>query len=292
MRISIIGSGIVGSGLGKALSLKNDVIFYDLDKKVLQNLESNGYKVATSLDEAIKNSELSFVSVPTPTTDNKIDTSFIEAVSRECGQCLKNKDDYHVFIVKSTIIPTTTENIIIPLIENYSNKKHGRDFGVLFSPEFLTEISCTWTDDKNFERTPFTEEKIVIGEGENKKAGDIAEKIFQQLKAPIFRTDYKTAEFIKYASNCCLLSRISYWNEIFLIAQEMGIDAQYVAEIVSKDKRIGKYGSVLGKAAGGKCLEKDVLAFIDFAKKYYDPKILRSVAETNLKMAEEHGRRE
>jgi nucleotide sugar dehydrogenase len=292
MRISIIGSGIVGSGIGKSLSNNNEVIFYDLDEKVLRKLDSDGYKIASSLEEAIKNSELSFVSVPTPTNNNRIDTSFIESVSKECGQCLKDKKDYHVFIMKSTIIPMTMENIIIPLIEKYSGKKNGKDFGVLFSPEFLTEIAGTWTDDKSFERTPFTEEKIVIGEGEDKRAGDIVEKLLQQFDAPIFRTDYKTAEFIKYASNCCLLSRISYWNEIFLIAQKLGIDAQYVADIVSKDKRIGKYGSVLGKAAGGKCLEKDALAFLDFLKEHHDPKVLRSVVDTNLKMAKEHGRRE
>jgi UDPglucose 6-dehydrogenase len=292
LRISIIGSGMVGGSIGKALSSENQVIFNDLDNNVLKKFESEGFTISPNIEDAIKNSDVSFVSVPTPTSNNKIDTSFIEKAAKECGRSIKNKDGFHVFIVKSTIIPTTTEKIIIPLIEEHSGKKNGKGFGVLFNPEFLTEISCTWTDDKKFEKSPFSEEKIVIGEGKDKKAGDIAVELFKQFDAPIFRTDYKTAEFTKYASNCCLLSRLSYWNEIFLIAEELGIDAQYVANLVAMDKRIGKYGSILGKAAGGKCLEKDALAFLEFVKDYHEPLVLNSIVNTNIKMAERYGRRE
>jgi UDPglucose 6-dehydrogenase len=292
MKISIIGSGVVGGQIGKALISNNDVIFYDPDKKVVEKLKSNGYNATLDLKHALENSEISLIAVPTPNKDNKIDLSFIREVSKECGKQLKNKKGFHTFIFKSTIIPGTTENIIIPLIEEYSAKKNGKDFGVIFNPEFLTEISHTWTNDKEFEKSPFTEERIIIGEGLDKKAGDKAEQLFKQFNVPIFRTDYKTAEFIKYASNCCLLSKISYWNEIFLMCQKLGIDAQYVANIVAMDKRIGRYGSVLGKAAGGKCLEKDTLAFLDFIKNHHDSKLIQAAADINIEMAKRYGKRE
>jgi nucleotide sugar dehydrogenase len=292
MKISIIGSGTVGRNIGKALISNNDVIFYDPDKKIVENLKSNGYNATLDLKHALENSEISLIAVPTPNKDNKIDLSFIKEVSKDCGEQLKNKKGFHTFIFKSTIIPGTMENIIIPLIEEYSAKKNGKDFGVIFNPEFLTEISHTWTNDKEFEKTPFTEERIIIGEGLDKKAGDKIEQMFKQFNVPIFRTDYKTAEFIKYASNCCLLSKISYWNEIFLMCQKLGIDAQYVANIVAMDKRIGRYGSVLGKAAGGKCLEKDTLAFLDFIKNHHDSKLIQAAAGINIEMAKRYGKRE
>ncbi|MGB7533657.1 MAG: hypothetical protein WA977_11880 [Halobacteriota archaeon] len=97
---------------------------------------------------------------------------------------------------------------------------------------------------------------------------------------------------IKYASNCMLATKISYWNEIFLICKELGIDSQEVANIVGLDPRIGKYGTVHGKAFGGKCLPKDLKAFISFAEKYHKTKLLKAVDDINEEMKEKYGVRE
>ena len=97
---------------------------------------------------------------------------------------------------------------------------------------------------------------------------------------------------IKYASNCMLATKISYWNEIFLICKELGIDSRAVANIAGLDPRIGKYGTVHGKAFGGKCLPKDLKAFIAFARKYREPKLLKAVDEINEEMRERYGVRE
>jgi UDPglucose 6-dehydrogenase len=196
-----------------------------------------------------------------------------------------------VVSVKSTVLPGTTENVVIPILEKTSKKKVGVDFGVCVNPEFMTEIEHTWTDDRGYKKDFFTEDRIVIGEYD-KRSGDVLEKLYRPLNKPIFRVDLKTAEMVKYAANCMLATKISYWNEIFLICKELGINSHVVAEIASLDPRIGKYGTVHGKAFGGKCLPKDLKAFLKFVKRYRRPKILKAVDEINEEMKEKFGVRE
>jgi len=159
------------------------------------------------------------------------------------------------------------------------------------NPEFATEISHTWVNDEKYKRNFFTEDRIVIGEYD-KKSGDVLEELYKPLNKPIFRVSLATAEMTKYASNCMLTTKISYWNEIFLVCRELGINSQIVADIASIDPRIGKYGTIHGKAFGGKCFPKDLKAFISFASKYHKPKILEAVDETNEEMNKKYGMRE
>jgi len=153
-------------------------------------------------------------------------------------------------------------------------------------------IHKSWTDDPSLERGFFTEDRIVIGEFD-KKSGDILESLYKSLNIPIFRTDLKTAELIKYACNCCLASRISYWNEIFYIAQKLGIDSEFVAKVAAMDKRIGKYGSVHGMAFGGKCFPKDLRAIIAFSESLgHNPEFLKAVENINERIKKDKGVRE
>lgn len=284
VKISIIGSGVVGEVIGRGfMKLGYDVVFYDVMDKSLPNFTKD-------IDYAIRNSEISFICVPTPTTNEGIDLSYVKDATRSIGKALADKEDYHLVVVKSTVVPKTMEDVVIPFLEKYSSKKAG-EFGVCMSPEFLTEIESSWTEDKGYKRDFFTEDRIVIGEYD-KKSGDILEGLYEPLKKPIFRTDLKTAEMIKYASNCMLATKISYWNEISLICKEIGIDSQIVANVVSLDPRIGKYGTVHGKAFGGKCLPKDLKAFISFAEKYRKIKLLKAVDDINEEMKKRYGVRE
>jgi UDPglucose 6-dehydrogenase len=118
--------------------------------------------------------------------------------------------------------------------------------------------------------------------------------MFTHLNSPIIRTDYKTAEIIKYANNLRLATAISFSNEIFQICEELGIDGQKVAEIISLDKRIGKYGSVCGKAFGGKCFPKDLLAMIRFTESNtkHNPVFLKAIHHVNEAMKRKYGVRE
>jgi UDPglucose 6-dehydrogenase len=243
-KLSIIGAGYVGTAIGTGfIGLGYDVVFYDVVAKRLPNFTMD-------LHSAIENSDVSFVCVPTPTTTDGIDLSYIEEATKSIGKALANKDSYHLVVVKSTVAPTTVETVVIPLLEEYSGKRVG-EFGVCMNPEFLTEISDSWSKDEMMKHGFFTEDRIVIGEYD-KKSGDVLDGIYKPLDKPVFRTDLITAETIKYASNCMLATKISYWNEIFMICKELGIDSQIVSNIVGRDPRIGKYGTVHGSNSCGR----------------------------------------
>lgn len=292
-RISIIGSGVVGTIVGKGFKeLDNEVIFYDIDEKKVQGLRNSGFDATTELSHAIRESDISFLCVPTPTKNRKIDLTHVKSASENLARCLKEKHDYHVVVVKSTVAPPTTEKVVIPLLEEHSGKKVGPEIGVCANPEFLTEIHRSWTDNKSYARNFFSEERIVIGEFD-KRSGDILQALYEPLKVPIIRTDLKTAETIKYVCNCALASRISYWNEIYYICQRLGIDSDLVARVAGMDKRIGKYGMIHKKAFGGKCLPKDLEAFIGLAEELgYEPRLLKAVDEINKRIGAEKGVRE
>ncbi len=242
--------------------------------------------------EAVNNSDISFLCVPTPTKNAKIDLSYVKAAAEGIGKILRYKDSYHVIVVKSTVVPTTTEKVVIPMLERSSRKKAGKGFGVCMNPEFLTEIRESWIADDKFTRDFFTEERIVVGEFD-KKSGDVVEELYRPLKLPIFRVNLRTAEMVKYASNCALASRISYWNEIYYICQKVRVDSDAVAKIAALDSRIGKYGTIHGKAFGGKCFPKDLAALIHFSTEVgHDPKLLKAVEEVNKRIGKEKGVRE
>ncbi len=286
--ISIIGSGVVGTSIGSGFErLGHKVVFYDVDRTRVEELK-NGHDATASLDSALERTAISFICVPTPFI-GRFDSSNIISATQEIAKALRNKENYHLIVIKSTVIPTTTETVVIPILEKY--KKIGEEVGICVNPEFLTEIANTWTNDEDYERDFFNEDRIVIGEYD-KKSGDILEGLYEPLKRPIFRVDLRTAEMIKYASNCMLATKISYWNQLFLISQELEIDSQKVADIVGLDPRIGRYGTIHGKAFGGSCLPKDLKAFIEFAEEFQDVRFLKAVDDINEKMKKMRGVRE
>lgn len=283
-KICIIGSGFVGEAVGKGFaSLGCKVIFYDVVNKNLPNFTKD-------LNYAVNSSDISFICTPTPTSRGEIDLSYTKEAAKNIGIALASQREYHVVVIKSTVTPRTTENVLIPILEKYSAKKAG-EFGICMNPEFITEIVQTWVSDDKYNKNFFNEDRIVLGEYD-KKSGDVLEELYTPLKRPIFRVPLKTAEMIKYASNCMLATKISYWNELFLICQKTGINSQTVADIVSIDPRIGKYGTVHGKAFGGKCLPKDLQAFISFADEYHESRLLKAVDEINKEMKKKYGVRE
>jgi len=295
MAVSIIGSGVVGRRVGEyLLENKHHVIFYDIDTEVVKTLKDRGYDATTHIEDAIQSSDVSIIAVPTPSTENGIDLQYILAASEATGKALKVKDDFHVAAIKSTVVPGTTEKRIIPTLEKHSERKVNTDFGVVYNPEFLTEISSTWTTDREFDIRPYNEDKIVIGESPNdNRSGNIVASLFD-IGAPIIRTNYKTAEMIKYANNARLAAATSFFNEIFYICKELGIDSETVAQAVGLDRRIGRYGTVHGKAFGGRCLPKDLRALIHFVENEtsYNPEFLKAIEKVNERIKRDYGVRE
>jgi len=294
-RISIIGSGYVGMVTGSNfLNFGNQVIFHDIDEEKIEQLLQKKLDATTDIFHAVMNSDISFLSVPTPTKNGKIDLNHIADASKNIAKVLKDKQSHHTLVVKSTVVPGTTRNRLIPILEHHSKKVIDEDFAVCVNPEFSTEIEKTWTDDEKYKIGFENEPRIVIGETEkNSFAGNLLSEFYRPLNKPIFRVSLEEAEAIKYLSNCFLAMRISYWNEIFLVLKDFGIDTRKLAPIVGLDYRIGKYGTVHGKAFGGKCLPKDLAAFIDWLEKSgKKSKILKAVQEINDNMRKKYGIRE
>ncbi len=302
MRISIIGSGNAGARIGRAfLGGGNYVLFNDISDKVIRDLEGEGYEATSDLEHAINKTDISFVAVPTPGENGLYDTSYLQKAAESIGVCLKNKPSYHILVLKSTVVPGTTEEIFIPAIEKKSRKKEGDEFGVVYSPEFLTVIENTWTNADRFCISPDKEGRIVLGEGENKRAGDIIEKLYRELNQdiPVLRTDYKTAELTKLIANSRLALVVSFSNEVFLFCKKLEekglkIDVDFAIKAVAMDPRIGEYGSVFGKAWGGPCFKKDTLALNAFfeSKTGRKPDIISNSIEINNQMKINYGVRE
>ncbi len=295
MKISIVGTGYMGlaTGVGFA-SKKNHVICMDIDKKRLDKIEGGkspvyetglqdllegvvekkNLEVSSDLDYAVKNSDVSFICVPTPSKRNgSSDLKFIDKVSRDLGLSLSKKDSYHVVVVKSTIPPKTTEKLIIPNLEEFSGKRVGKDFGVCMNPEFLREGSAL--DDF------LNPDRIVIGELD-KRSGDALVELYANFNAPIIRTGLKVAEMIKYASNAFLASKISFANEIGNVCKNLGIDVYEVMMGVGLDHRISPHFLRAGIGFGGSCFSKDLKALVNKSKTIgYDPVYLEGALNLN-----------
>jgi nucleotide sugar dehydrogenase len=273
-KISIIGSGVVGKATGMGLALQGiGTLFHDINRNTLLTLQSKGYEITTEIEEVVLTSEVIFVCLPTPNINDNIDLRIIEKCSEEIGRSLKKTDDYVLIVFRSTMPPGTTRLKIIPILERYSGLKTGVDFGICTNPEFLREQSPL----EDF----LHPNKSVIGE-HDKKSGNILEKLYAPLKFSIIRTDLDSAEMIKYTSNLFLASKISFFNEIFLICEKLGLDSKKISEVASLDYRIGRYGIYGGKPFGGMCLPKDLAAFVSYLKdKGIRPKLLEAVSEIN-----------
>ena len=277
MKVSIIGSGIVGQATGMGLSSKgNQVLFHDIDRNKLRSLSEKGYETTDDVVEAVTSAEMLFICVPTPTVDKKLDLSYIQDCTENIGMILRKTGKYVVVIFRSTILPGTTRTKLIPCLESYSSMKAGADFGVCMNPEFLRE------------KTPLEDflnpSRIIIGEF-NRRSGDILKEIYSSFKSPIIRTDVDTAELIKYTSNLYLAAKISFFNEIYKVCKKLMIDQKIVGEAVALDPRIGEYGVFGGKPFDGMCLPKDLTAFLNFGdSKQLNLRMLKAVDETNQEM--------
>jgi UDPglucose 6-dehydrogenase len=298
--ISIIGTGYVGLSTALGFTSKGyTVITLDPDKEKtkkikegrlpfhepklqeqLENAVKNGkLKCILNCEEALMKSDITFVAVGTPSRpDGTIDLQYIEAAAREIGDALKKKKPYHLIVIKSTVAPTTTENVLKPLIESHSGKQCGEDFGLCMNPEFLREGSAL--------KDVLNPDRVIIGEYD-KKSGYTLEALFRDFYAentpPIIRTNLPTAEIIKYASNAFLATKISFINTIANICEKTpGADVTTVAKGMGLDKRICTLFLNAGLGYGGSCFPKDLKALIAYSKTVgYQSALLDAVEGVN-----------
>jgi GDP-mannose 6-dehydrogenase len=227
-------------------------------------------------EEAIENSDLSFVCVGTPSQPNgNLDLSYIRRVCEMIGSALKSKQRRHIVVIRSTILPGTMRKIVIPALEEYSRKQAGVDFGVCNNPEFLREGSAV----KDFRRPP----KTVIGQYDQ-DSGDLLASLYSGLNAPLIRTDLETAEMVKYVDNSWHALKIGFANEIGALCKSLSIDSHKVMEIFCQDTKLNISSAYLlpGFAFGGSCLPKDIRALAYTAKmRDLELPIMKSILPSN-----------
>jgi len=293
MKISVIGTGYVGSVTGICLAeMGHHIYFVDADSRKLDKINSgkcpiyepgldhlllkNHQRISTTLDisKALHDTELTIICVGTPQkTDGSHDLAYIQKVSTEVGKSIGSDSRYHTIVMKSTVLPGTTENFVIPILESESGKQAFKDFGIASNPEFLKEGSAV----EDF----FHADRVVIGT-QDPKTYEILKTVYKPLQIPIFSTDIKTSEMIKYVSNAFLATKISFSNEIGNLCKKSGIDSYAVFQGVGLDARINPHFFRSGIGFGGSCFPKDVNALIAFGKtEGVELNILKAVMGTN-----------
>jgi len=307
MKVSVIGTGYVGLVSGVCLAEKgHQVVCVDVDQakvdtinngippiyergleELLQRNIQTSLTATTDIRRAILDTELSIVAVGTPFDGHEIDLKYIRIVAQEIGSILKDKAQYHVVVIKSTVVPGTTDDVVIPILEHASLKKAGEDFGVGMNPEFLREGDAI-SDFMNPDR-------IVLG-GIDKRSLDAMDNLYGELDhVDKIHTNPKTAEMIKYTANSLLATLISFSNEIGNLCATVGVDVVDVMHATHLDNRFSPirpdgervFPAMLtylaaGCGFGGSCFPKDVKALIQYGQKVGSPmKILQSVIKVN-----------
>lgn len=285
-KLAIVGSGVVGQATGKGfLSKGHEVVFSDINPEVIQKLKKEGYQ-AYEPDALIDQDVDAFIlTVSTPTVDGKIELNFLKAAAANLGEGpIKKSKKYQIVVVRSTVPPGTTENVVIPLIEKYSGKKAGHDFGVCMNPEYLREHSSL----EDFKK-PWV---IIIG-SLDQKSGEIFEDMYRPFDCPIHHLSLKEAEIQKYVHNLFNACKITFFNEMRLVCEDIKVEADKIFELVAQSAEASwnrRYGIKNFGPFAGSCLPKDTTAFLSWSKdKLKRPLyLLKTIIKVNEKIKEKY----
>ncbi|MDB2286720.1 UDP-glucose 6-dehydrogenase AglM [Halorubrum ezzemoulense] len=300
-RISVVGSGYVGTTIAACFAdLGHEVVNVDIDQEIVDTINDGtapihedglaelvaehagpngtGRLEATTEYDAVLDTDVTFLCLPTPQNDDgSIDLSIMEAAADQLGTTLAAKEAWHTVIVKSTVVPGSTEEEITPILESASDDTAGEEFGVGMNPEFLREGTAV----NDF----LNPDKIVLGADDDRALEDmysVFDPLIDRSGAPVVETDTRTAEMIKYANNSFLAAKISLINDIGNICKEFGIDAYEVADAIALDDRIGEQFLRSGVGWGGSCFEKDTAAIRAAARdEGYEPAMIDAAATVN-----------
>jgi UDPglucose 6-dehydrogenase len=239
---------------------------------------------ATSDVSQATETDTSFLTVGTPSQpDGAIDLTYVKQAAGELGKALRKKKGYHLVVVKSTVIPGSTNRTVKPVLEESSGKIVGPSLGLCANPEFLKEGTAI--------NDALHPDKIIIGSSDKKSANQLTRlyrRFYGSKLPPVITTSPETAELVKYASNAFLATKVSFINTIANIAQQLpGVDVNKVAETIGHDPRIGPLFLKAGPGYGGSCFHKDLVALIHYSQQQgYDPQLLKATEKTNEEQAD------
>ena len=275
MRISIFGLGYVGAVSAACFAEtghevigcdtnelkvkiinegRSPVVEPGVEELMAQGVKEGRLRATTEAAEAVMDSDVSLVCVGTPGNYNgSLDLAHVKNVCKQIGSALETKTRYHVVVVRSTMLPGTIHETVIPALEVYSGKKAGRDFGVAINPEFLREGTSIY----DFYHPPFT----LVG-ADDEEAEFLVRKLYSHLNAPVLSVKVKEAEMVKYACNSFHALKVTFANEIGNICKTLGVDSHRVMDVFCQDTKLNLSAYYLkpGYAFGGSCLPKDVRA--------------------------------
>lgn len=254
------------------------VIEAGLTELLMKGVKAGNIRATTNAAEAVQASKVSFLCVGTPSHPNgSLNLTYVERACDEIGKALATKPGYHNIVIRSTMLPGSTEGVVVPVLERASGKRAGVDFGVCFNPEFLRE----GTSVEDFYKPPYT----VIGTDDQQIANTLSE-LYSGLDAPLIITTYKVAEMVKYVNNTFHALKVTFANEIGDICKQQEIDSHQVMKIFCMDTKLNlsPYYLKPGFAFGGSCLPKDLRALI-YHSHHLDARIpvLESIIPSNEK---------
>jgi GDP-mannose 6-dehydrogenase len=255
---------------------KSPIIEAEIEGIIDAAVKSGKLRAMGDSAQAIRDTDISFVCVGTPSQINgNLDLTHVRHVCEQIGQALKEKAARHTVVIRSTILPGTMRRMVIPVLEETSGKKAGKDFGLCNNPEFLREGSAV----QDFALPS----KTVIGEVDS-ASGEVVTALYAKLSAPLIRTDVETAEMVKYIDNSWHALKIGFANEIGNLCKSFSLDAHRAMDIFCQDKKLNISTAYLkpGFAFGGSCLPKDLRALAYSAKLHdLDLPILNAILPSN-----------
>ncbi|HEX6654807.1 MAG TPA: nucleotide sugar dehydrogenase [Candidatus Limnocylindria bacterium] len=240
---------------------RSPIVEEGLDDLVAKAVASGRLRATTDPVQAVHDSDVSIICVGTPSNPNgSLDLTAVQRVAETIGLALRDKETWHTVVVRSTMLPGSTDERVIPALERHSGKKAGEDFGVGYNPEFLRE----GTSLRDFYDPPFT----VIGCQEPQTAEVIA-GLYANVPGDVIRAPLRVAEMVKYACNAYHALKVSFANEIGQLAKAQGVDSHQVMDIFTRDRKLNISSAYLrpGFAFGGSCLPKDLRAMLHEGKR-------------------------
>jgi len=281
--VSVFGLGYVGTVTAACLAYKgNDVTGVDIsptkvealssghspvveprvDELIAEGHDRRRLRATTDAESAVLESTVSFLCVGTPSLRNgRLDLGHVEPVCLEIGKALRRADRFHLVVLRSTVLPGTTESIVLPALEKASGKRAGKDFGVCVNPEFMREGTAV---------NDFLEPAMTVIGTADPAHSELLREVYSWTPGRIFETSFRTAEMLKYVSNAWHALKVSFANEVGTIAKELNVDAEALVNLFTADTKLNISPSYLkpGFAFGGSCLPKDVRALNYRAKEH------------------------